>query len=430
MAMLSNTAMILNMAMIGIAGQHRKIPVTRTEKESARAEIGSTIHGTSPIEFEKILADAFRKAGWRPDRHLSARDVGADLFLDRKGKRHVVQLKVASEGRRDRLIPLLSQAILEARAATQTFPKPAIPLAVIAAKHIPASVADQVKTFARRYAPEVGVGAIDAEGLRLFVGPDLEGLDSKPARRLDVDVSNSHRPPELFSDLNQWMLKILLGQSLPEPLISVPRQQIRNASQLARAANISIMSASRFLNQLSDRGFLDRSKDLLRILRLDELCELWISANRDANNEIPTRWNLKKGPDQLQSSLREYAAPHPAKNVVKSVPRCCLALFAAADALGYGFVRGAPSYIYLERLTLDALHRLGLAVDRSNRPADVYIRIPANREAVFRASVMRNGVPASDILQVWLDASTHPARGKEQAREIRQRVFKTLFGKR
>jgi hypothetical protein len=31
---------------------------------------------------------------------------------------------------------------------------------------------------------------------------------------------------------------------------------------------------------------------------------------------------------------------------------------------------------------------------------------------------------------VWLDVSTHPARGKEQAREIQRRVLKPLFGKR
>src|SRR5580693_6367741 len=103
------------------------------------------IRGASLIEFEKILAHAFRKAGWRVGRHLSAGDAGAGLFLDRNHKRRVVQLKVASESRRDRLIPLLSQAILEARAVAQTFPEPAIPLAVVAAKHIPASVANQVK---------------------------------------------------------------------------------------------------------------------------------------------------------------------------------------------------------------------------------------------------------------------------------------------
>ena len=92
-------------------------------------------------------------------------------------------------------------------------------------------------------------------------------------------------------------------------------------------------------------------------------------------------------------------------------------------------VRGAPPHIYLERLTLDSLDRLGLRVDQSNRPADVYIQIPVNRKAIFRASVMHEGIPVSDVLQVWLDVSTHPARGREQAREIWRRVLKPLFGK-
>src|SRR6202040_2547378 len=114
-------------------------------------------------------------------------------------------------------------------------------------------------------------------------------------------------------------------------------------------------------------------------------------------------------PDQLKSALRDYAAPHPSGSAIKKVPRCCLALFAAADALGFGFVHGVPAHIYLESLTLDVLGRLGLAVDHSGRSPDVYIRKPANREAVFRAQVRRDGIPVSDILQVWLDASTHPA---------------------
>jgi hypothetical protein len=97
--------------------------------------------------------------------------------------------------------------------------------------------------------------------------------------------------------------------------------------------------------------------------------------------------------------------------------------------LGFGFVHGVPPHIYLERLTLDSLNRLGLVVDHSNRPADVYIRIPDNREAIFRASVMREGIRASDVLQVWLDVSTHPARGREQAGEIWRHVLKPLFGK-
>ena len=323
-----------------------------------------TDRGTRSHEFEQILTAAFRKAGLRVKRHVSAVDDGVDLVFEKDGRKYLVQYKVSSEGRSDRLIPLLSQAILQAHEHAQQ-KGGATPIAVVAAPHISASVASQIQEFARRYAPEAGVGVIDAEGLRSFIGFGLEALDTKPSRRPDSEIARAPRRPDLFSDLNQWMLKVLIGQRLPEKLIAVPRDPIRNASQLANAADVSIMSASRFVNQLSERKFLNRRDDLLEIARVEELLDLWIAANRDAADEIPARWIVKKGPDQLRSTLRDYAAPHPSQSVIKRVPRCCLAMFAAADVLGYGFVHGAPVHIYLESLTLDALGRLGLLVDHS-----------------------------------------------------------------
>lgn len=389
-------------------------------------------------EFKSILANLFRKAGWRVQRALRGKDMQPDLVVDSGGKQYIIEIKVCSEGRRDRLIPLLSQAILQARAIAQRFPAPTVPVAVVAARRIPASVAGQIKQFAERYAPDVGVGVMDAEGLRSFAGPGLEGIDAQPSHRVAHPFVSPQRLPHLFSDLNQWMLKILLGQRLSESLLSAPRgRQLRNASQLAEAANVSVMSAFRFVNQLARQGFLDESDEQLRIVRVEELLELWISANRQAAKEIPARWILKRGRRQLPLALREYASPQDssamarrkrrAGGLIDRPPRCCEGLFAAADALGYGFVQGVLPHIYLERLTLDSLNRLGLLVDRSDRPADVYIRIPLNREAIFRPSVTRKGVPVSDILQVWLDVSTYPARGREQADEIRRRVLAPLF---
>jgi hypothetical protein len=69
------------------------------------------------------------------------------------------------------------------------------------------------------------------------------------------------------------MLKILIGQRLPETLIAVPRDPVRNASQFANIAGVSIMSASRFVNQLFERQFLHRRDDLLQIARVDELLD-------------------------------------------------------------------------------------------------------------------------------------------------------------
>lgn len=375
-------------------------------------------------EFESILARAFRKRGWRVRRHPAAGDVQPDLVVDDGDQKYVVELKVASEARRDRLIPLLSQAILQAQAFARRFPEPVAPLAVIAADRIPASVTDHLKLFAEHNAPDVAIGIMDADGLRSFVGPGLEGLDAEPSRSSVAEISSPNRPPDLFSDLNQLMLKILLGQKLPEDLIHVPRVPIRNASHLARAADASVMSASRLVNQLTNYGFLDAHDEQLQLVRVDELLEQWRSASRHAAKEVPARWMVKGGADQLHEALEKYAS-HPMQNE----PQCGLGLFAAADALGLGFVRGAPQHIYLARLTLDSLTRLGLLVGESERPPDLYIRVPANWRAVFRPMVKRDRIPVADVLQIWLDVSSHPVRGREQAREIERRVLKPMLAK-
>ncbi len=375
--------------------------------------------------FERLLVDIFRKAGWRVRRQPRAGDMQADLVVSNGKTKYIVEIKSASEGRSDRLIPLLSQAILQAQAYSLRFPEPAAPLAVVAARHVPASVADHLKQFAERHAPDVAVGVIDAEGFSLFVGAGLEQLDAKPPRHVARHIVSPPRLPDLFSDLNQWMLKILLGHHLPESLIDVPREPIRNASQLAEAALVSIMSASRLVNQLTRRGFLDKGEEHLQVVRVEELLDLWISNNRESAKEISARWIIKGREDQLSATLRQYMA-HP----IYHQPRCCLGLFAAADALSLGFTRGAPLHIYIERFTTDSLLRLGLDVsDRFDRPADIMIRIPANAETVFRPAVKREGIPVSDVLQVWLDVATHPARGREQAREIQRRVLTPLFRK-
>jgi hypothetical protein len=49
-----------------------------------------------------------------------------------------------------------------------------------------------------------------------------------------------------------------------------------------------------------------------------------------------------------------------------------------------------------------------------------YLRVPSFRESVFRAVVLREGVPVADILPLWLDVSSHPAHGEVQAEEVRR----------
>lgn len=389
-------------------------------------------------EFENIVAEVFRKAGWRVRRQPAAGDKRADLLVENDSHKYAVEVKSASEGRRDRLVPLLSQAILQAQSFVRLFPERVSPLAVVASKRVPESVVNQIRQFAERNAPEVSIGVVDEEGLRSFAGSGLEGLDAWPRRHVRRNMPLAH-VPDLFSDLNQWMLKILLGRELPEALISVPREPIRNASHLADAAGVSVMSASRFVNHLRGEGFLDEIHEYLQIVRADELLERWVSASRRMSRDIPARWIIRKDVSQFLEGVARYAVESGrvihsrtrsrSSQIIKAHPRLCIGVFAAADALGAGFVRGVPPHLYLERLDLDVLQKLGLSVQDSDRSADVFVRIPSNKESVFRAAVNRDSLPVSDVLQVWLDASANPARGREQANEIQRRVLKLLFRK-
>src|SRR5256885_16447643 len=114
--------------------------------------------GQLAAEVQSIVAQVFKKAGWQVRRHPAAGDMEADLLLEAGEKRYVAEVKGLSEGRSDRLVPLLSQAILQAQAFTRHFPKAAEPLAVVAAKRVPPSVVEQLTRFAARYAPDVSIG--------------------------------------------------------------------------------------------------------------------------------------------------------------------------------------------------------------------------------------------------------------------------------
>jgi hypothetical protein len=280
------------------------------------------------------------------------------------GKKLVVELKRASEGRKDRVIPLLAQAALEAVHYSRVIPSHPVPVAIVGANRIPDSVAEEAKQFVRERAPEVAIGVLDLEGLRLFAGHRLESLSS--ARRPQSALRPPRvRAPQLFSDLNQWMLKALLALRIPEVYLSAPRGRYQGASQLAEAAGVSVMSAFRFVEEFSKEGFLESGPGVLRLVRLKELMNRWVAASQRRVLEIPMRWVLHRGKKALGSALRSYQSNHwmlspsLADRFSSPQPRMCLELFKAAEALGIGFVHGVKPYLYLERLNAEALKDLG-----------------------------------------------------------------------
>jgi hypothetical protein len=395
---------------------------------------GDSPRSSSGRELHSLLADVFRRAGWKvvQQPHLPDEAYRPDLVASKGAAVYVVDMKVASEARPDRLIPLFSQAVLEAAAVARHGNPSARPLAIVASSQMPESVVERLQQFAASYAPDIAFGIIDADGLRYFSDPALNELNAlpQPGRRRSPVV---HRSPNLFSDLNEWMLKVLLAPRIPEGLLSAPRGAYRNASEVAKAANVSVMSAFRFVSQLDDAHFLESSDGRLRVVRVEDLMLRWQAASLGVGREIPARWILRGGDDQLGDALRSYAqtdAARPQKRPARSRIRFCVGLFAAANRLGLGFVQGPIPYLYAERLDLDALRELGLSPCGPRDAADVRVRVPSKPESVFRAAIQADGVAVSDVLQVWLDVQGHPARGHEQAEEIRRRVLQPVFSEK
>ncbi len=85
-----------------------------------------------------------------------------DLSVHRGNQRYAVEIK-SSQGRADRVVPLLAQAILQAQTlATQE--RGAAPLAVVYVDHVSPALLRQVMAFAERFAPHVAFGIVSEEG--------------------------------------------------------------------------------------------------------------------------------------------------------------------------------------------------------------------------------------------------------------------------
>jgi len=382
-------------------------------------------------QYENRLARILRDSGWEvfPRPHVPGE---ADLIIKKDDLEYAVELKRAPESRRDRVVPLLAEAILHAQAYAREIPS-ARPLAIIASPHLSPAVVDQALEFQQAYASDVAVGFFDDRGFRVFRAPGLESLNSSSPeihqRKSEIPESQSY---SLFSDLGQWMLKVLLAQHIEPRFLRAPRLKIHNASELALAAGVSQVSASRLVRQLEAEGFLDRYADHLELVRVEDLLEEWQAAVRRAFKEIPCRWVIPgHGPKQFESALREYQGRQLRQNSPEisgygQSPRICLGLFAAAEALGLGFVHGVPPVLYVERIEPELIQQLGISKERAAQP-DLYLRIPAHKESIFRSAVDQKGMPVSDALQVWLDVSNHPSRGKEQADRIREQILRPLL---
>lgn len=363
-----------------------------------------------------MLSRAFKREGWevhhpqpRGDRHWR------DLVVSTGGVSYVIELKAASEGRSDRLVPLWAQAYLQ---AAKVAGPDDVPLAIVVAPSISSGVAEQILDFAADHAPSAPSGVMDLTGAKWFRGQGLYSLNEEGTKQEALSSVARRAGGNLFTDLNQWLLKVLIAPELPEDLLAAPRGRYEGASDLARAADVSAMTGSRFIRQLEREGFLDPAASELALVRREELF---------------SAWRVSAGQRVKEADFQALLSGDPAVRVNALVEgrEACMALFAAAEELNFGHVEGVPPHIYVRKLSevVRSQWKQLVPAEPGARP-DVIVREAPARESVFRAAVKRKGVLITDIVQVWLDVSSHPARGREQAALIRRKVLDSVMSGR
>lgn len=371
----------------------------------------------SAVHFEDKLREIFANAGWRFQRPLR----GADDLVVRAGpNRYAVQIKYAKEARRSLLEGLVASSILRARAAAHS--ADAKPLAIIAAPFISDPLLKELGEFVSRYGEGAAWGAMDDSGLVVMHG---DGLENIRGERSHVSKPSVVQRADIFSDLGQWMLKVLLSHQLPPELrVFAPLDGSRidnpvvNARSLAMVAGVSVPSASRFVAALREERFLLERESLLRLIRVDELLDRWRGVYKRRPSEVRARWLF--APSDGAKHLDEMLQKHQQK----PGERACLGLFAACAHLGFRFVRGVAPHVLLERVSSEALRPFGLRLAEPGEAADVIARQPRFPESAFRGAAQRDGVRVADVLQCWLDVADHPARGEEMAEHLFERVVR------
>ncbi len=397
MAMVDNTAMLNKMAVLN-GSTHMQTPLPPNKR-------------IAPAE--QYVADFFRTHNWSVEVLPHVQD-GPDLIIQREKQRFIVEIKALSESRPDRVLPMLSMAILQARAAAEEFDS-ALPFAIVYVPKASPTLARHVDSFAQRLAKDVPVGLMSGRGEQYFNGAAFQELNRLPEEHRRSAATHPPQTINLFSDLNQWMLKLLLARELPEGLLNAPRKKFRNGSDLAEAAQVSAMSASRFLQQLRSEEYLSDSSPHLKLVRREELFRRWGATTMRSCPEMPCRFLLRT---PLPQQIRGLLGKHPED--------ACLGLFAAADELHIGHVNGVPPYFCVRKLPqVGTPDWSGLMAYPIEQP-DLILRQTPFPQSTFRGAINRNGLLVTDVIQIWLDTMHHPTRGTEQAALIYKKFLSPI----
>ncbi|MFT7622395.1 MAG: hypothetical protein ACI9WU_001568 [Myxococcota bacterium] len=344
-----------------------------------------------------------------------------DLIAVWNGIRCVFDVK-ASRGRSRELKRALAAAVVEARhfaGASET------PVGVVAVSRISPSMRAELKRYAATILGDAPWGLMDGNGgLGLHLPGAQINVAPRPSRRRNT-AQPLEKQRSTFSDLDQWMLKMLLSVELAPPLqlcdvhgVTVDRP-FESVSALARRSGVAGGTAHGLVRRLRQDGSCTRT-GTLQLLDVPDLIQRWLSMPSNPT-QMRARFVLP-GP-HFTDRFRTYCNTQRAHRS----GRVCMGQFVAMEQWGLRHVVGAPPLVHAEFPDV-AMRDLGLIEAGQGEHAEVIVRLPRFPESTFRGAVAREELTVADPIQCLLDIAGSSARGEEMMPLLHAHLFPGLAG--
>jgi len=265
----------------------------------------------------------------------------------------------------------------------------------------------ELREYARSYARELGLFLMEEEGEGVYL--DVPFLDLSIQKLTKKTVSGA-RPSvynqRAFTDLNRWLLKVLMLHDAPAGMWpeGTFREKIGSPAELARCAGVSTAKAYQFAQTFKKLKWLRWTREEFEITDRIGLFEQWYQEERQILFErIPARPLFPRSIGEVYKSMDGVS-------------------YAIGGLAGCGFhgvrhiVSGLPE-VHIFDPVANVVESAELEVCEEHE-AELFLRRGPNRESIERGAVVVNGVRVVDILQAALDVSQLAVRGEEQAEHI------------
>lgn len=335
----------------------------------------------------------------------AARVARLDGLLEGPLGRIRYEVKRLATIRTDDLIGRLAQGVLELANGHDS-----IPLVAVSVPRVTDRARATAERFMEKYAPSSGWALVGDDGALVVSIPGHPPISREPTEP-PKDTQASARPEaSLFTDLNRWLLKVLLYGELGTHY--GPRlQHPRDAAELGRIAGISPATTHRFVAALRARGFVREGRRLSLMQHALLLNELL--AHERLNRRLPVAIATRgRALHDLMRLPRDF--------------KVALCGVSAAEAHGVARVDATLPAVVVDS-PLAALCEAWGAEPSPHGEASLLVFEARYPESVFRATVQLNGVEVVDLLQVALDETGRPPRGTEQAEFVLEKIMEILW---